>query len=292
MCRIWVVLLFCTLGGVLCKHSSLAVNRHVSEAKELHEIKTSESKKLSIDLYYESLCPFCRQLFTKGLKPLLEDKDLSQQIDLHLYPFGNAQLMPTEQVSDGWKFWHPDDMGQGYEYVVKCQHGADECFGNKIQACALKLNTRETANAFITCMESSNFGLELASHSCAQNLTVDLDPIRKCVQGKDGNAALTEMGIYTQNLSEPAGPHKYVPWVVIDGKHDDDAELDGDEGYSGFLLQQVCAQLEIPKPTACSNIKLEMPAGTEEMKQVKAQRLQAQRRLSSIPGVTLRNSPW
>lgn len=274
MCSIRLISLFCAFGIVSCNHYTSALYRHASEAMESQAPpQVNKSKKVQIDMYYESMCPYCRRFFSTALKPMLEDKELMERIDLYLYPFGNAKLVPMENVSKDYKFWHPADIVQGYEHLVSCQHGKDECFGNKIQACALKLNERAKANSFITCMESSNYGsLELSSYMCQSNHTIDLDQIRKCVHSKDGYTALTEIGLHTQNLSKPAGPHEYVPWVVINGHHDKEAELDGDEGYSGFLFRQVCAQLTSPQPKSCSSIETQTP---EEMKQIESQRLQA-----------------
>lgn len=51
----------------------------------------SDSDKVSLDFYYESLCPFCARFITKFLVKLF-DSDLISIVDLHLSPWGNAKI--------------------------------------------------------------------------------------------------------------------------------------------------------------------------------------------------------
>jgi len=51
----------------------------------------SSSPKVSVGLYYESLCPYCSSFIVNHLAKLFED-DLISIVDLHLSPWGNTKL--------------------------------------------------------------------------------------------------------------------------------------------------------------------------------------------------------
>lgn len=227
-------------------------------ALSMRQLSTDPTpNKVKVELFYETLCPFCRHFMSTSLNMVLEDEELSERIDLHLYPFGNADVEKITDVSKGYRYWHQDEIDKGFEYVIACQHGCDECFGNTLQACALKHLDNTTSSSFIVCMESrDDVSLEWASDDCAEKFGVDLDPIRDCVQGTEGNLAMVDLGTYTNSLKSPAGPKEYVPWVVMDGKHSEESEIDGDEGNSGHFLQQLCGKLDDPKPNKCNNVKV------------------------------------
>lgn len=53
----------------------------------------SSSPKVSVGLYYESLCPYCSSFIVNHLTKLFED-DLISIVDLHLSPWGNTKLRP------------------------------------------------------------------------------------------------------------------------------------------------------------------------------------------------------
>lgn len=43
--------------------------------------------------------------------------------------------------------------------VINCQHGPDECYGNKLHACAIDIVKNETASEYYnTCMMAANWG--------------------------------------------------------------------------------------------------------------------------------------
>merc|ERR1712194_530616 len=71
--------------------------------------------------------------------------------------------------------------------------------------------------------------------------------------GAAGNILMAEIGNLTDTLAPPAGPKEYVPWIVIDGKHNPIAEQDGASGNRGYLVSEVCKCLDNPKPNACSS---------------------------------------
>jgi interferon gamma-inducible protein 30 len=55
-------------------------------------ILPSNSDKVSLALYYESLCPYSANFIVNYLDKLVEDDDLLSIVDLYLSPWGNAKI--------------------------------------------------------------------------------------------------------------------------------------------------------------------------------------------------------
>lgn len=75
-------------------------------------------KKVTMSIYYESLCPFCADFIVNDLVRLFQT-GLISIVDLRMVPWGNAGIKP-----DG---------------TFDCQHGNDECYLNTIEACAINI---------------------------------------------------------------------------------------------------------------------------------------------------------
>ena len=89
-----------------------------------------------LSVYYESICPDSRRFILNQVVPLHEKFD--QFIDLELVPFGNANVT------------YPNHDNKP---VFQCQHGPDECYGNRAQACVIELirNQKLSLN-YVNCM--------------------------------------------------------------------------------------------------------------------------------------------
>lgn len=71
-----------------------------------------------MDILYESLCPDSRAFISEQLSPLYQE--FKQHLEINLVPFGKSS---SQQIGD--------------DYAFECQHGPDECFGNRVQGCIL-----------------------------------------------------------------------------------------------------------------------------------------------------------
>ncbi|CAG2103650.1 unnamed protein product [Medioppia subpectinata] len=93
-----------------------------------------------ISVYYESICPDSRRFILNQLIPTYDK--LSPYVDVDLIPFGNANVS------------YPNHDFKPY---FQCQHGPDECYGNKAQACVIDLtkSTRPSLS-YIKCMFSAD----------------------------------------------------------------------------------------------------------------------------------------
>uniref|UniRef100_A0A3B4AWF1 Gamma-interferon-inducible lysosomal thiol reductase n=1 Tax=Periophthalmus magnuspinnatus TaxID=409849 RepID=A0A3B4AWF1_9GOBI len=193
------------------------------EANFTRERQTAEPVK--VELYYESLCPACRNFIGSILYPTFVL--LGDIMDLTLVPYGNAQ-----ESFDGGK------------YIFKCQHGEQECLGNMIEACMLNL-TSSDAFLPIYCMEASGDVVK-AAQPCVELFAPDLswERLMKCVNGDLGNQIMHQNALKTQAL-KPS--HNYVPWITINGVHTEDLQ---DKAFSA-LVPLVCNMYKGEKPAIC-----------------------------------------
>nr|DAD28106.1 TPA_asm: hypothetical protein HUJ06_029574 [Nelumbo nucifera] len=81
-------------------------------------VSSSASGKVSLALYYETLCPYCSSFIVKHLANVFE-KGLIKIVDLKLVPYGNAKV--------------------GSNNTITCQHGSYECLLNTVEACAINV---------------------------------------------------------------------------------------------------------------------------------------------------------
>eukprot|EP00406_Dinophysis_acuminata_P071940 CAMPEP_0179253392 /NCGR_PEP_ID=MMETSP0797-20121207/22703_1 /TAXON_ID=47934 /ORGANISM="Dinophysis acuminata, Strain DAEP01" /LENGTH=276 /DNA_ID=CAMNT_0020961245 /DNA_START=72 /DNA_END=899 /DNA_ORIENTATION=- len=230
-------------------------------ALSVKPLRPKQSHRVTVDhvhveLYYETMCPFCRRFIAESMLPLWQDSNFSGLVSFELIPFGNAMAIPLNGVSEGYKYWHQDMIDKDIRYVFECQHMERECFGNAMHSCVMKYLPESIYLPFIACMEADEHdSLEKSSYQCAEqhglNMT-DLETIRSCTQGREGSILLAMNGNRTSSLVEPAGPKKYMPWVVVDGRHNERAEQDADKA-SGFLMEEVCLELkESVRPISCA----------------------------------------
>ncbi|XP_073455663.1 gamma-interferon-inducible lysosomal thiol reductase [Aquarana catesbeiana] len=192
------------------------------------DIKKNNEQNVNVELYYECLCGGCREFLVLQLYPTF--LMLHDIMNITLVPYGNAE---EKNVSGKW------------EYV--CQHGPEECYGNTIEACLVHL-LQDIRSYFpvIDCMEMSP-NVTGALEPCLQAHEPEL-PVKTvldCVNGDLGNKLVHANAQRTQAL---VPPHQYVPWIVINGKHDDDLQSRAQKA----LFNLVCELYKGSKPDACT----------------------------------------
>ncbi|KAG8096372.1 hypothetical protein GUJ93_ZPchr0013g34501 [Zizania palustris] len=182
-----------------------------------------KGKKVSVALYYESLCPSSAIFVVKKLANVFKD-GLLDAVDLSLVPYGNAR------VKDG---------------AISCQHGPDECLLNTVEACAidawpdLRVHFR-----FIYCVESLVVdGKHREWESCFKKLGLDPKHVTDCYKGERGHKLALKYGRQTDALQPP---HKYVPWVVVDGQ----PLYDNYESFEAY----VCKAYKGRPPKVCEGL--------------------------------------
>lgn len=95
-----------------------------------------DADAVDVQVYYETNCPYSQQFVIDEVGPLIDEPNcLSRHVRFHWYAYG----MATRDASGN----------------MNCQHGEDECKGNRIQLCAKKAfgtNARGLTK-FIVCHE-------------------------------------------------------------------------------------------------------------------------------------------
>jgi interferon gamma-inducible protein 30 len=162
------------------------------------------SEKVKIAIFIESLCPFCNRYIKNSFKNFTKNKIFVDLADVEFYSFGNAY----EQLKGG-------------EYSFICQHGDNECYGNILQNCAQDKMPKEEFYKALICIEDNLRELNKNFDKLAEKCITDEDLLKKtteCLKGKEGKEL--------HHLAFKATPEnkQYVPWIVVDGKHDDAVE--------------------------------------------------------------------
>ncbi|CAH1153264.1 unnamed protein product [Phaedon cochleariae] len=187
--------------------------------------RTSENVKIT--LYYEGLCPYCHNFVLNQLYPAY--KKLGDAIAVELIPYGNAR----RQLVEG-------------KWIVTCQHGEEECYSNKVQACVLGLgHTTEQTLDFVNCLFTGEPD-EKTAKQCSDKGKLDWTALSTCIYGPQGDEFVLALAEKQEALPEKV---VYVPWILINDEHNKDYE---DRAYDD-LVGVVCEILK-GAPSACKGV--------------------------------------
>lgn len=89
--------------------------------------------------------------------------------------------------------------------------------GNRLHSCAIHSLSYVQSTHFICCTVSSKYFTSLGE-TCAQKLGINYTTLNLCSEGDEGNQLHYLNGIKTSNLSPE---HDGVPWILLNGKHDE-----------------------------------------------------------------------
>jgi interferon, gamma-inducible protein 30 len=155
----------------------------------------------NIDFYMEAMCPGCMHFTTAVLAPVLSVFD--EYVQLRAIPFGNAAIVNG---------------------TVFCQHGADECTGNKIELCMMKQypDWRTWFPPF-KCIESSTEPPLVSARTCLKDHGMDAERLIACATSPDADVMQLQAGNETVTLDPP---HQFTPWVVVNGEPVGDKVMD------------------------------------------------------------------
>jgi hypothetical protein len=103
-------------SGKWCDSVEIARACRVSEQCSSFVWKTAAgSDRVNLSIYYETLCPDCRQFIANQVWNAYQS--ILDIVNITFVPYGNAK-----------ELYRPET--KLYQYY--CQHGADECYGNLI----------------------------------------------------------------------------------------------------------------------------------------------------------------
>jgi len=168
-----------------------------SDDKELEQTTAqSQDPKLTVDVYYECLCPDSRYFVIHELLPAAEK--IGSLLTVRMWPYGKAS---TERTERGYSF--------------QCQHGPAECLGNMYHACALEnVEDQMTGLNVVKCMIDDNSRPEESARKCARQLGLDFESIQTCATGAEGEQLHYQAGVKTESLSPRV---TFIPTIEVDG---------------------------------------------------------------------------
>ncbi|AEE83200.1 unnamed protein product [Arabidopsis thaliana] len=180
-------------------------------------VVAENSNKVKINLYYESLCPYCQNFIVDDLGKIF-DSDLLKITDLKLVPFGNAHISNN--------------------LTITCQHGEEECKLNALEACGIRtLPDPKLQYKFIRCVEKDTNEWE----SCVKKSGRE-KAINDCYNGDLSQKLILGYAKLTSSLKPK---HEYVPWVTLNGKplYDNYHNLVAQvcKAYKGKDLPKLCS---------------------------------------------------
>ncbi|XP_027337621.1 gamma-interferon-responsive lysosomal thiol protein [Abrus precatorius] len=181
----------------------------------------SPNDKVTMSVYYESLCPYCADFIVNHLVRLFQT-GLISIVNLRMVPWGNAWIAP-----DG---------------TLVCQHGEDECFLNTIEACAITIYPDVVQHfRFVRCLERLTLeNRHSAWVNCFQMTGLAKSPI-DCYTSGIGKAIEQKHAKETAQLNPS---HRFVPWVVVNNQA-------LQEDYQNFVTYVCRAYKGNVKPDAC-----------------------------------------
>ncbi|XP_074038786.1 gamma-interferon-inducible lysosomal thiol reductase-like protein [Leptinotarsa decemlineata] len=148
-------------------------------------VSANGANPTTVSVYYETLCPACVYFFKNQLGPAYYQ--IGDKIKVDLLPYGNSRI----DVVDG-------------KVTIICQHGESECYGNRVQACALDIGVGNSGIEFVLCaMNSSNPVSEINLKQCAIDHKIDWDQIEDCSNSGKADNLLIEYAKRTNSVSPP-----------------------------------------------------------------------------------------
>ncbi|KAF4672902.1 Lysosomal thiol [Perkinsus chesapeaki] len=179
---------------------------------------------VDVELYYESLCPFCQDFITEDLYCVMNQPDLEKHINLTFVPYGNADINETTKT-------------------ITCQHGEDECHFNFYEGCMIAKGGQDQLHTFraVSALEGSEKLTDDAAEHACKTFGLNFDAITACRNSDQAYELQKRFAEMTEearrNFTE-----QYVPWIVINGEH-----IDGDD-FANILCK---ALREHPRKCEC-----------------------------------------
>ena len=216
-------------------------------------LASSTEMLVKLEFYGEALWPECGMFVGNELHPALTTPGILDIVDFSFIPFGNSYYNIAACPSSGTydhsvrMCWNaacnqtdaPDDCFSG---DLICQHGKQECYANRVEACAIKhyqMNTTKFLN-FITCYESTNEPSNSSMISCANQSEMDVSTLTECASNTSAEGRSLDSLNAKQTCLIPGG-HASTPWPLLNGKP-----------QQAGLLQAICsAYTGSNPPEAC-----------------------------------------
>ncbi|XP_063616159.1 GILT-like protein 1 [Cydia splendana] len=183
--------------------------------------KVEKTEKVDLRVYYCCYCGGCVDFHIKELVPTY--KKIGSYIDLKNYPYG---------LTSRWKH-----HGKIY---FDCAHGPEECYGDKLHACAIDILKNVSQSEFYnSCMMNATWGgkgsTDKDAINCGKLRKIDSKPIIECANSERSDALMEYYGIETDKVTDPK--NKSMPLILLNGKE-----------VTDNLMKTICQTLAKPPP--------------------------------------------
>ncbi|VEN53361.1 unnamed protein product [Callosobruchus maculatus] len=186
------------------------------------EASDSSINRVNVSVYYESLCMDSIEFLTTQFHPAYLIH--GDKINVDLVPYGKAK---ANNDTGRWNF--------------TCQHGPRECYGNKVQACAVALLDQRKSTEFVVCtMKSGDAAAEENLYKCASENNVTFSEIKDCADSSKGDELLAFNGYRTTSVKPPI---RFVPTIIFNDSYNQtmqDMALTNFSSVIDFLINQNC----------------------------------------------------
>jgi interferon, gamma-inducible protein 30 len=166
-----------------------------------------------LTVYYEAGCPDSQNFIENALAPVMEH--ISHTVKLDLVPWGKATIKgkTRRQTHEIVAKWPAGEIAKSAT-EFSCQHGPNECKGNRLHQCAIHKLGAQAAFPFVKCMMGSFWGGETAWKKCAEPPLVWAE-LRACAGSAQGRGLDRAAAVASSKV--PLFP--YVPWVQLGNHH-------------------------------------------------------------------------
>lgn len=198
--------------------------------------------RVPVYVYYESLCPDSARFVNEQLYNVASSKEFKKFLELHLIPYGKSSYTT-----------------QGSEVKFTCHHGENECYGNKVHACAIQhiqgnsyqpdISREDLTLNYVNCL------MHLAqlkdgafpTKRCADEMKIDQwQQIIDCANSTEGSQLLKQHGDTTKKLQDPL---KSVPTIAFKQTYDEELQKLSVSSFRHAL----CKNLS-PQPVECLDL--------------------------------------
>ncbi|KAL8449592.1 hypothetical protein Emed_003024 [Eimeria media] len=126
---------------------------------------------VDVGVYYESRCPSCQDYVDQQIVDLAKHaKDLQMaKVAIHPVPYGNTK----------------ETLKETGHYQYECQHGPEECYLNRVEACGLSLMNEMQIDVYVHRSPTSNQPPPLESRKL---LHIHPLPFSCCSESSEGSA--------------------------------------------------------------------------------------------------------
>ncbi|XP_076252600.1 gamma-interferon-inducible lysosomal thiol reductase-like protein [Rhynchophorus ferrugineus] len=157
----------------------------------------STKEKLSVDIYFESLCPDSLNFIRTQLYPSW--RDIAPYVNIKLIPFGKSVSFEN-----------------GTQFI--CQHGPSECRGNRIMSCVLsRIPNQNMQVEYVNCFMGSYLNVRKdqkeTGRACAQRVGVNMEKIiQNCYLTGEG----TQLQLAAEFSTSTVLP-RFIPTIIYNG---------------------------------------------------------------------------